>query len=111
LQAVAEGANARRPEGEQFRPRVRVATLPSEGGVLLEICDNGVGMDQETVKRASEPLFTTRARGTGLGLAVVQKIVQEHGGVVAIKSTPYTGTAVSVLMPRAKGAQRGAGTA
>ena len=51
-----------------------------EDGIVVEVEDNGVGMNAETVQKAFDPLFTTRARGTGLGLAIVRKVVEEHGG-------------------------------
>ena len=69
------------------------------GGILIEVEDNGVGMDDVTLRKAFDPLFTTRARGTGLGLAIVRKIVAEHGGSVAIESEPNQGTKVTVVLP------------
>ena len=60
-------------------------------------------MDEQTVDRAFEPLFTTRARGTGLGLAVVRKIVEEHGGSVSIESEPNHGARVTVRIPSSRG--------
>jgi signal transduction histidine kinase len=56
-------------------------------------------MDRQTLQRATEPLFTTKARGTGLGLAVVQKIIDEHGGTVTIQSHFNSGTEVTIRLP------------
>ncbi len=66
---------------------------------VIEVEDNGIGMDEETAGQALEPLFTTRARGTGLGLAIVKKIVEEHGGTVSIESEPDRGTKAAVVIP------------
>jgi signal transduction histidine kinase len=57
-----------------------------------------MGMDPDTASRAFEPLFTTKPRGTGLGLAVVKKVVEEHGGRVLLSSQPRQGTRVSVFL-------------
>jgi PAS domain S-box-containing protein len=68
--------------------------------VVLRVEDTGHGMEPGVVKRAFEPFFTTkeRGRGTGLGLATVYGIVQQHGGDVRIDSTVGAGTAVTVVL-------------
>lgn len=70
----------------------------TEDGVVIEVEDNGVGMDEQTLREAFDPLFTTRARGTGLGLAIVRKIVEEHGGSVSLESEPNLGTKVTAIL-------------
>jgi signal transduction histidine kinase len=68
--------------------------------VKLEVADTGVGMDEATRARIFEPLFSTKAAqgGTGLGLSVVHRIVQNHGGVIAVESSPGQGTRVSLYL-------------
>ena len=95
IQAVKAKAN----EYSDYQPEVSVKTAREEGAVAIRIIDNGIGMDQETCKRAFEPLFTTRARGTGIGLANVKKIIEEHGGRITLKSSPGSGTEMKVLLP------------
>ncbi len=60
---------------------------------MFEISDNGIGMDQATRQNIFEEFFSTKGSGgTGLGLAVVEKIVDKHGGRIEVTSTPGKGT-------------------
>jgi signal transduction histidine kinase/CheY-like chemotaxis protein len=70
--------------------------------VVVEVRDDGCGMDEETRRRAFEPFFTTKetGKGTGLGLAMVYGTAVGHGGGVTIMSTPGKGTAVRLAIPR-----------
>lgn len=67
----------------------------------LKVRDNGAGMDQETLKHIFEPFYTTKSaeKGTGLGLAVVYGIVQQHKGFIRVDSQPGTGTCFCVYLP------------
>jgi PAS domain S-box-containing protein len=69
--------------------------------VSLAVKDNGCGMDAQTRARLFEPLFTTKTpgKGTGLGLATVQRIVSEVGGKVEVESEPGRGTLIEVFLP------------
>lgn len=75
---------------------------PLEAGawVRLTVADDGVGMDELTTRRIFEPFFSTRldGSGTGLGLAVVQSIVQGHDGAVVVDSEPGRGTAFHIYL-------------
>jgi Na+/proline symporter/signal transduction histidine kinase len=84
---------------DSYKPWIMVRTSRMEGGISIDVEDNGIGMDLETESHAFEPLFTTRARGTGLGLAIVRKIVQEHRGSVSLMTRPKYGTTVTVRIP------------
>lgn len=71
--------------------------------VRLEVADNGAGMDAETLRRATEPFFTTKQKGqgTGLGLAMAQGFCEQSGGAMEINSAPGEGTRVALWLPRA----------
>jgi signal transduction histidine kinase len=68
--------------------------------VLLEVEDNGAGIPDEMNNRVFEDFFSTKgSEGTGIGLLVVQKVAEEHGGSVSFTSHPGVGTAFSVKLP------------
>ena len=69
--------------------------------MLFTVDDNGIGMDENTVKRIFERFYTTKPwKGTGLGLPVVQKIVEAHGGKVEVKSKLGKGTVFYLQLPK-----------
>jgi signal transduction histidine kinase len=67
--------------------------------VTLEVEDDGPGMDPATLERATHPGFTTKSSGSGLGLTLVQRIVEQHGGRFAIESSPGIGTRARIVIP------------
>ena len=99
-QAVAsrEG-DAADPAGRQAAGRIRVTCAPEEGGARITVEDDGPGIAPADLPRIFVPFFTTKALGTGLGLATVQRIVDGHGGVVAVESVPGQGTVFTVRLP------------
>jgi len=78
------------------------AGLNNENKFELSIQDNGCGMTQQTIGRILEPFFTTRANGTGLGLAVVNATVNRFNGEMTIDSTPGEGSNFTLQFPRAE---------
>ena len=91
-------ARSAKEKSGSYRPLVRVSTSMRDSAIYIELEDNGIGMAPEHAAKAFEPLFTTRSHGTGLGLAVVKKIVNEHRGQVSLSSRPNHGTTVTVSL-------------
>ncbi|HMA99889.1 MAG TPA: ATP-binding protein [Spirochaetota bacterium] len=81
---------------------VKVVTKIKDEKLLLLIRDNGIGMNKETVNKIFEPYFTTKEKGTGLGLTVVYKIIKEHNGEIIISSEPDKGTEFRIEFPLAE---------
>jgi two-component system sensor histidine kinase PilS (NtrC family) len=70
--------------------------------VILQVADNGPGIEENDLKRIFDPFFTKRRGGSGLGLAIVHRAVREHRGTVLVASSPETGTRFTVCLPRKK---------
>ncbi|MBZ9768127.1 MULTISPECIES: two-component system sensor histidine kinase NtrB [unclassified Mesorhizobium] len=112
--AEAIGAD---PQGEivlstAFRPGIRVSVPGTQDRVSLplEFCvhDNGPGVSEDILPILFDPFITTKPNGSGLGLALVAKIVGEHGGIIECDSTPR-GTTFRILLPAWKEAAPSAG--
>jgi len=97
----------------QASPRGGVVTLretyPDSAGVV-EVTDEGPGIPAEYRDRIFDPFFTTKERGTGLGLAITHRIVNDHGGQVAVDSLETGGTRVQIRLPRSGHTANGAST-
>ncbi|WP_145648595.1 histidine kinase famiy protein [Pseudoduganella lurida] len=79
--------------------RVAQHHLPPGHYAVICVTDKGAGMDAETLRRATEPFFTTKGPGTGLGLAMVHGFVQQSQGRLEIDSRPGEGTTVRMIFP------------
>jgi signal transduction histidine kinase len=91
--------NARDAIDQAGHIEVRVAARGDR--VILEVQDDGVGIPVEVLEHIFDPYFTTKATGTGLGLATVRDIVTEHGGAIAVTSEVGRGTTFTLDLPRA----------
>jgi signal transduction histidine kinase len=83
-------------------PLVRVRTArDGDGWVLIEVADNGCGIDAKDMKRVFEPFFTTKpvGKGTGLGLSISYSLVGRHGGSITVASRPGEGTTFRIRLP------------
>lgn len=67
--------------------------------IELQITDTGVGMSPEIAERVFDPFFTTKPKGTGLGLTIAQRLIEEHGGRITVKSLPGAGTTFTIILP------------
>ncbi len=81
------------------KPQIVVSTVSTNNELHLMVSDNGTGIQEQLLARIFEPYMTTKAKGTGLGLPIVKKIVEEHGGRIVIESQVSVGTQVIVSLP------------
>lgn len=103
---IINAAHAMAADGQDGH-RLRIATQVDGDEVLVEVEDDGIGMSEDLQDRAFQPFFTTKEeRGTGLGLAVCRKIVDEHGGAIELWSRVGEGTRFTVRLPRVEAEAR-----
>ncbi|MFM0049243.1 hybrid sensor histidine kinase/response regulator [Caballeronia grimmiae] len=109
---IAVNASDAMPHGGRIvircqNARVRGAEndLPDGEYILISVTDNGEGMSEPVLRRAFEPLFTTKERGTGTGLGLAQVLAacEQAGGTARITSVPDAGTTVRLYLPRYQG--------
>jgi signal transduction histidine kinase len=88
------------PDGGEVRVEGRILES-SEGPARLEIsiADTGQGIPETDLPHVFEPFYSTKPEGSGLGLSVVYRIVQDHGGHVEVRSHPSSGTRVTLVLP------------
>lgn len=87
---------------QNWLPEVRVQMLPGADSITIRITDNGVGLPEDR-SRLFEPYVTMKAGGTGLGLPIVKKIVEDHGGSLALTDAPgQPGAMAEIRLPRAR---------
>lgn len=84
---------------EKQARRLTVSTHTTASRAELRFTDNGPGMDQETIQKIFEPLYSTKASGVGLGLTLVKQIMEQHGGGVEFESAPGKGTKTVLWLP------------
>lgn len=79
--------------------KLTLATGVTGEGVWVSVADTGGGIPQEKINQIFQPFFTTKKKGTGLGLMIVQRIVREHGGRIEVESHLGTGTTFRIWLP------------
>jgi signal transduction histidine kinase len=84
-----------------------VKTRENNGMVEITVIDRGSGIDQKHIESIFNPFYTTKSSGVGLGLAIVSKIVDEHGGSIAVESEPGGGSVFRVSLPFRKSLKEG----
>ena len=105
LDNLLRNAEEAMPRGGQVTLSLREA---GEEALLLEIRDEGEGIPPEHLSRIFLPFFTTRGRGSGMGLPLVQKVVLAHGGQIQVRSRPRAGTTFLLTLPRKASDEAGA---
>ena len=83
------------PDGGQLVVRTRAAA----NAVAIDLIDNGTGIDDKTKERMFDPFFSSKRGGSGLGLPTTRKIIEAHGGLIAMQSEIGHGTQFTILLP------------
>jgi len=116
LEAVAGGGSVRvATEAIDAQSETTIPYRPAETGrgdpwpraeqfVVIRVADSGAGIDEADLDRIFQPMFTTKRQGSGIGLAVVRKIVNSHGGLIDVENLPGGGAQFSVRLPVVLGA-------
>ncbi len=86
-------------EAVKEKGEITVLVRPGERGWTVSIRDSGPGMSKEVLDKIFEPYFSTKAAGTGLGLPIAKKIIEDHGGTVRVATELGRGTTVTVELP------------
>jgi nitrogen fixation/metabolism regulation signal transduction histidine kinase len=81
------------------KPRIVVTSTLEDNGIGLSVRDNGAGIAETVIGRIFEPYVTTKPKGTGLGMAIVKKIIDEHHGHILVENLKPHGAHVSILLP------------
>ncbi len=84
---------------ENIKGIIRFVTNCNNDHVVILIQDNGIGMKKETIDQLFKPFFSTKESGTGIGLTVCKKIIEDHGGNIMVSSTPNQGTTFQIELP------------
>ncbi len=98
---------------DNLQPQIKVAVTSDDAGTVITIADNGIGLPEDRA-RLFEPYVTTRDEGTGLGLPIVKKIIEEHGGALTLEDAPvfdgqdHFGAMAVIRLPGITGSQAAA---
>ena len=86
-------------EGAGYDKRIRIRTRVENDAVVIEVEDNGVGMDEAIRQRLFEHFFTTKDADQGTGLSIIYAIVRNHDGEITVESELGVGTTFRVMLP------------
>jgi signal transduction histidine kinase len=80
---------------------IRLGATPDSSGnrIRLTFTDDGKGIQPDDIAKIFQPYFTTKDVGIGLGLAITERIIREHGGEIIVESSPSRGTTFTVMLP------------
>src|SRR5207248_9524620 len=99
LQLVVQNVLMNAAQAMNGQGPITITLANVDGQSHLSIADGGPGMPPDVLEHAFEPFFTTKSRGTGLGLPLAKRIVEAHGGEIAIATPATGGTVVTLMLP------------
>lgn len=91
--------NALQAIPDERKPKISITLTEERSGFLIDIKDNGIGIQPSEKSKVFVPNFTTKSTGAGLGLAMVQQIIHNHNGEIWFESNPPHGTTFSIYLP------------
>jgi two-component system nitrogen regulation sensor histidine kinase NtrY len=97
LQNATDAVAMRTTPEQEVAGRIALVVHPEGAGVRISVSDNGIGLPEQDRARLTEPYVTHKPKGTGLGLAIAKKIMEEHGGRLALEDRPDGPGAVATL--------------
>ena len=97
LEVVLDNIIMNAVEANNERGKVSIRIIDGKNEIIIEVEDAGSGVPQELMTKIFEPLFTTKQRGTGLGLASCKRIIEQHGGSISVKTKP---SIFSIKLPK-----------
>jgi two-component system nitrogen regulation sensor histidine kinase NtrY len=103
LRNAREAVEQRRDEsaGADFQGEVTTRTFENDKAIMIEISDNGVGIKPGDEEKIFEVFYTTKEKGTGLGLGIVRRIIEEHRGKIYAATNQIDGAKFIIAIPRA----------
>jgi nitrogen fixation/metabolism regulation signal transduction histidine kinase len=87
-------------EAIRGRGEIEIRLRAEKENLVLVIRDSGIGMAKDLVERIFDPYFSTKDVGTGLGLPIAKKIIEDHGGTIRVESEVQKGTTITISLPR-----------
>jgi signal transduction histidine kinase len=101
LNILDNAADACTRDDSKQKHKITFEVKQDKGHIIFDIADNGIGMDDETREKIFTPFFSLKGeKGTGLGLFISNKIIQQHGGEITVKSKLGQGTRFGVKIPK-----------
>jgi polar amino acid transport system substrate-binding protein len=105
INAIDALKEAHKPEDEYLDGTIELKAFSEGNQVCIQVIDNGIGMDAEEKSNALEPFFTTKPKGTGLGLPLAEQLIRQNNGWLKLKSEKNIGTTISMYFNRAESRQ------
>jgi len=93
------------PAGGELRIGAGIVTQRKTRKLEVWVADTGTGIDPESLLHIFEPFFSTKPAGSGIGLALVHRVIQDHGGDIEVRSEPGVGTTFTLRLPLAESAR------
>lgn len=100
LRNANEAIDQRRELDDSFEGIVKLSTYEEDKTIRIEVEDNGIGINPENENKIFDVFYTTKEKGTGLGLGIVKRIIEDHRGVINVMSKDTHGAIFNITLPR-----------